>query len=147
MLTSRNTFGLLISRTCNHWSVASTIFGWTITRLQPSASLELVLMYWAVFILLTTCWADNTARYACLRARLLTRLFWASATALVLVFSLGWLRVLRPASPCRLNSTGRLAGWIITPCLGRECFPLFADLLLVPDCTGFWVSDSRLRLR
>src|SRR5713226_3768409 len=59
------------------------------------------------------------------------------------VSSLSWLPVSRPVSPSRLNSAEHLAGWIITPCFGKDCFPPSGGSLSELDCTGFWASDSQ----
>src|SRR5260370_7268039 len=56
---------------------------------------------------------------------------------------LAWLPVSPPVSPWRLNSVEHLAGWIITPCFGKDCFPPSGGSLSGLDCTGFWASDSR----
>src|SRR5229473_1556762 len=66
----------------------------------------------------------------------------ASASA----FYLAWLPVSPPVSPCRLNSAEHLAGWIITPYFGKDCFPPSGGSLSELDCTGFWASDSRSHL-
>src|SRR5229473_2071436 len=60
----------------------------------------------------------------------------------VLVRSLAWRPGLRPASRWRLNSIVHRAGWIITPCHGKECFPPSAALVSSVLGNG----DSYLRL-
>src|SRR5229473_7412 len=81
-------------------------------------------------------------RCACLPARSRTPLSLASATASASVSSLAWLPASPPVSLCRLSSVEHLVGWIITPCLGKDCFPPPAGSLSEPDCTGLWASDS-----
>src|SRR5712664_874685 len=81
-------------------------------------------------------------RCACLPARSRTPLSSALATASASVFSSGWLPVSPPVSLCRLSSVEQLGGWIITPCLGKDCFPPSGGSLSEPDCTGLWASDS-----
>src|SRR5207244_9153885 len=79
--------------------------------------------------------------------RLLTR-----AVTYAVVFGLGyglglglflaWLPASPPVSLCRLSSVAHLVGWIITLCLGKDCFPPSGDSLSEPDCIGLWASDS-----
>src|SRR5260370_42036600 len=81
--------------------------------------------------------------YWCLPPLCRSVLLSSSATDTVLLSSLVWLPVSLPVSLSRMNSVEQLVGWIITPCLGKDCFPPSGGSPSELDCTGFWASDSQ----